>query len=115
MRPFLGVSNQLIQKAIRSPPARNIYRYRFPNTAMSSDADYASFLDKANEDPNAGTASSKSQPKKSFGTRAVNAKVPKELEKVDEFYVSDSDEPFEPVSLDWDGDKFPDPSTYSLP
>jgi hypothetical protein len=41
------------------------------------------------------------------GIKSVNTTVPKSLEKVDEFFVSDSDEPFEPVSLKYDGEKIP--------
>jgi hypothetical protein len=73
---------------------------------MSSDADYEAFLDKANKDSNEAKATSQSK-SKSAGTKAVNASVPKGLEKVDEFFTSESDEPFEPVSLKYDGDKVP--------
>jgi len=67
---------------------------------MSSDADYASFLDKANQDTGGATAA---QTKKSYGTESVNTKVPKALEGIEEYYVSDADEPFEPVALEFDG------------
>ena len=82
---------------------------------MSSDEAYASFLDKANEDPssNTKTASSSSAPKSggsgsgggSLSTKAVDTDVPKGLQDVagQEFYVSDSDEPWEAVSLNWEG------------
>ncbi|KAF1935951.1 hypothetical protein EJ02DRAFT_448321 [Clathrospora elynae] len=62
---------------------------------MSSDADYASFLDKANQETGSVEASSK----KSYGTTSVNTEVPKALEQVEEYYTSDADEPFEPVAL----------------
>ncbi|KAI4612761.1 uncharacterized protein J4E87_010161 [Alternaria ethzedia] len=70
---------------------------------MSSDADYAAFLDKANQDTGSAETKDASQ-KKSYGTKSVNTAVPKALEQVEEYYVSDSDEPFEPVALEFDGD-----------
>jgi hypothetical protein len=73
---------------------------------MSSDADYEAFLDKANKGSGEAKATAQSK-SKSVGTKAVNAAVPKGLEKVDEFFTSESDEPFEPVSLKYDGDKVP--------
>jgi hypothetical protein len=68
---------------------------------MSSDADYASFLDKANQDTGPAEQQSSSK-KKSYGTKSVDTAVPKTLEKVEEYYVSDADEPFEPVALKYD-------------
>lgn len=70
---------------------------------MSSDADYASFLDKANQDT--GSASAQGTSKQSYGTKSVNTNVPKVLEQVEEYYVSDADEPFEPVALEYSGSK----------
>jgi hypothetical protein len=72
---------------------------------MSSDADYASFLDKANADPGAGQAST--QAKRKVGTKSVNTEVPKALEEVQEYYVSDADEAFEPVALKYGKDRLP--------
>lgn len=68
---------------------------------MSSDADYAAFLDKANE--GTGAVEQQSSSKKSAGTSSVNTAVPKALEQVEEYYTSDADEPFEPVALKFDG------------
>lgn len=75
-------------------------------STMSSDQDYEDFLNKANQDSSEAksTAQSKS---KSMGMKSVNTTVPKSLEKVDEIFVSDSDEPFEPVSLKYEGDEIP--------
>jgi hypothetical protein len=70
---------------------------------MSSDADYASFLDKANQDTGAAQQQSSSSAKKSYGTKSVDTAVPKALEQVEEYYVSDADEPFEPVALAYNG------------
>jgi hypothetical protein len=69
---------------------------------MSSDADYAAFLDKANQDTDSAETKDASQ-KKSYGTKSVNTAVPKVLEQVEEYYISDSDEPFEPVALEFEG------------
>lgn len=70
---------------------------------MSSDDAYASFLDKANQDTGSADAQKSSSAKKSYGTKSVDTAVPSVLEKVEEYYVSDADEPFEPVSLKYDG------------
>lgn len=69
---------------------------------MSSDADYAAFLDKANQD--VAPAEQQDLSKKGYGTKSVNTAVPKALESVEEYYVSDADEPFEPVALEFSGD-----------
>lgn len=70
---------------------------------MASDEDYAAFLDKANQD----TGTTASAQSKSFKTKAVDTEVPHVLQQVEEYYISDADEPFEPVSLKWDGDAIP--------
>ncbi|KAF2190843.1 hypothetical protein K469DRAFT_721765 [Zopfia rhizophila CBS 207.26] len=72
---------------------------------MASDADYMSFLDKADQDT--GAASATAQSGKKVGTKSVNTAVPKVLEGVEEYYISDSDEPFEVVSLKYDGAEVP--------
>lgn len=68
---------------------------------MSSDADYAAFLDKANQD--VAPAEQQDLSKKGYGTKSVNTSVPQALESVEEYYVSDADEPFEPVALEFEG------------
>ncbi|KAF2432095.1 hypothetical protein EJ08DRAFT_648461 [Tothia fuscella] len=72
---------------------------------MASDEDYSSFLDKSNEDPSGGGKVSTQT--KNLTTKSVDTEVPSALGKVDEFYTSEADEPFEPVSLKWDGDDLP--------
>ncbi|RMZ74385.1 ribosomal L3 [Pyrenophora seminiperda CCB06] len=69
---------------------------------MSSDADYAAFLDKANQDVGSAETKDASQ-KQGYGTMSVNTAVPKMLEQVEEYYISDADEPFEPVALSFEG------------
>ena len=61
-----------------------------------------SFLDKANADV------SSSAPQQGAGTVKTETvhsslSVPKPLQSVDAYYISDTDEPFEPVALKWDG------------
>ncbi|KAF2131121.1 hypothetical protein P153DRAFT_365722 [Dothidotthia symphoricarpi CBS 119687] len=68
---------------------------------MSSDADYAAFLEKANQD--SAPVEQQSGGKKTYGTKSVNTAVPQVLEGVEEYYVSDADEPFEPVALKYEG------------
>jgi hypothetical protein len=68
-----------------------------------SDADYTAFLDKANQDTGSASAQQQ-QEKKGYGTKSVNTEVPEVLQNVQEYYVSDADEPFEPVSLAYDGE-----------
>ena len=84
---------------------------------MASDEDYSAFLDKANEDPNKGIAKTQSSRGK-VQLKAVDqgADVPAVLKKVtkDAFYVSDADEPFEPVCLKLaKGKGLPDEGTCS--
>ena len=68
---------------------------------MASDEDYASFLDKANEDPNKGVAKTKTSGKIQLKAVDQGVKIPAALKEAtnDAFYVSDADEPFEPVVL----------------
>lgn len=73
---------------------------------MSDDA-YSSFLDQANQDTGASKTSTKS---KTAATKAVDTDVPATLQKVDQYYTSESDEPFEPVSLKWSGTNMPSES-----
>ena len=81
---------------------------------MSSDSAYAAFLGQANQDTGAAKTSS-SEDKQSGGfasTKAVDTDdVPAALKAVDMVYTSESDEPFEPVSLQLDASKgWPDES-----
>ena len=77
---------------------------------MASDEDYSNFLDKVNQDTSPSRAST--QPKsKTVGTKSLNADIPKHLEGIEEYYISEADEPFEPVSLQWDDDGLPSEGT----
>ena len=77
--------------------------------SMSSDADYASFLEKANQPTSSASTQSASQSRtKGLSTKTVEVdNLPSTLKEGLEamYYVSDADEPFELVGLKWDGGK----------
>ena len=77
---------------------------------MASDEDYAAFLDKANEDPNKGVAKTQASGKIQLKAVDHGVEVPAALKEAtkDAFYVSDADEPFEPVCLKHKGKTLPD-------
>ena len=81
---------------------------------MATDDEYMDFLNKANEDPGQGSASTQAQggqAKKELKAADRGADIPQPLVKAtkDAFYMSDSDEPFVPVSLAWEkGEGLPD-------
>lgn len=74
---------------------------------MSSDEAYSSFLDQANQDTGVGKASTQSS---SATAKAIDTDVPVSLQKIEQYYQSEADEPFEPVSLSWDGNNMPSES-----
>jgi hypothetical protein len=78
------------------------------NTANMSDDAYAKFLEGAND------TGATAQETKSYKTKSVNTNVPKALESVEEYYTSDADEPFEPVSLEYEGRDVDAGKPYSL-
>jgi hypothetical protein len=73
---------------------------------MVSDDDYMNFLNKANEDPSKGVAKPQQQglTQAQFKTKDSGVEVPAALKEAtkDAFYVSDADEPFVPIALNWD-------------
>jgi hypothetical protein len=84
---------------------------------MSSDDAYMSFLDKANADLNNARAQ---QTQQSSGVRTetvgVGVQIPAPLRSVDAYYISETDEPFEPVTLKWEGANkgtWPGPAEFS--
>lgn len=85
---------------------------------MASDDDYMAFLNKANKDPGAGgQASTQSSAPAKFKATDSGSNVPKAIKDVckKEVYVSDADEPFEEVSLKWDGEGgLPDEGTSTM-
>lgn len=74
---------------------------------MASDEAYSAFLDQANQDTGATKASTKST---SATTKAIDTDVPVSLQKIEQYYISEADEPFEPVSLKWNGSNMPSES-----
>jgi len=81
------------------------------NTTMASDEDYAAFLDKANQDPNAGVAKSTRAQKSSVQLKSVDqgvavpANIRAKTEKEEWIYVTDADEPFVGVALRLGGEE----------
>ena len=88
---------------------RDTYR---ASLSMSSDEAYSSFLDQANQDTGASKAKG-STGSSSVGTKAVDTDVPATLQSIEQYYTSDADEPFEPVSLRWTGPNMPSESKLS--
>lgn len=70
---------------------------------MASDDAYMSFLDKANADLNTGRAPQQGASSARTETVDATVKIPTTLQSVDAYYISDTDEPFEPVVLRWEG------------
>ncbi|KAL8824239.1 MAG: hypothetical protein Q9191_005194 [Dirinaria sp. TL-2023a] len=81
----------------------------FPTATMASDEAYSSFLDQANQDTGATKATTKPAP---ASTKTTDTDVPVSLQQVEQFYVSDADEPFEPVSLKWSGSNMPSENEF---
>lgn len=69
---------------------------------MSSDDAYLSFLEKANSDLSTGQQSTQTQ-RTETQTVHANAEIPASLQSIDAFYISETDEPFEPVVLGFEG------------
>ncbi|KAJ5375718.1 hypothetical protein N7517_007724 [Penicillium concentricum] len=70
---------------------------------MSSDDSYMAFLNKANADSSGSQAPQQGAGTVKTETVHSSLSVPKPLQSVDAYYISDTDEPFEPVALKWDG------------
>ncbi|KAJ5505050.1 hypothetical protein N7463_007924 [Penicillium fimorum] len=70
---------------------------------MLSDDAYMSFLNKANADSSGSQAPQQGAGTVKTETVHSSLSVPKPLQSVDAYYISDTDEPFEPVALKWDG------------
>ncbi|KAF2229169.1 hypothetical protein EV356DRAFT_456396 [Viridothelium virens] len=68
---------------------------------MSDDTSYISFLEKANADANCTPTDSPTENRRRYTTNSITASVPASLYGLPQTYVSDTDSPFEPVSLLW--------------
>ncbi|KAI4215768.1 MAG: hypothetical protein LQ351_001755 [Letrouitia transgressa] len=75
---------------------------------MSSDDAYSAFLDKANQDSGGSERFTESQ----SSLRATSTEVPKQLQQVEKYFSSETDEPFEPVSFKWEGKDLPSESEF---
>lgn len=80
---------------------------------MSSDEAYGAFLDQANQDT--GTSKEDSITTTAMNTKSVDTEVPHQLQNIKQYYTSEVDEPFEPVSLKWNGSKLPTESKNFYP
>ncbi|KAJ6100158.1 hypothetical protein N7467_001693 [Penicillium canescens] len=74
---------------------------------MSSNDAYMAFLNKANADSSDGQAQTTQESSDVLRTKTVDSSlsIPKPLKNIDAYYVSDTDEPFDPVVLKWDAAK----------
>lgn len=97
----------LLHQKHRSLPIKKPSDSTRPLRTMSSDEAYSSFLDQANQDTGASKASTQS---KTTSTKAVDTDVPATLQNLEQYYTSEADEPFEPVSLKWSGRAMPSES-----
>jgi hypothetical protein len=87
---------------------------------MATDEEYMNFLERANEDPMKGYAKTENKTENKTGGKFKTAdegeEVPTVIRKAIEnkFFVSDADEPFVPVVLNWDecGKALPDEGTF---
>lgn len=76
------------------------------NNNNNSDDTYLSFLEKANADLEAGRSLQQQQQPQQQETKTLDVKdvdIPAPLTTVNTYYVSETDEPFEPVVLRWEG------------
>ncbi|QPH06000.1 hypothetical protein C2857_004172 [Epichloe festucae Fl1] len=102
----------------RAHPCRRFASDQATRNTMASDEDYMSFLDKTNQDLSDGQALAKRQEAQSkavFKTTDAGTQVPKVIKEAceDAVYVTDADEPFEEVSLKWDGSGLPDETEFA--
>lgn len=107
LHPPASTANPKSHTTKYSLPSQSPTRYFLPtrpfstSIIMASDDAYMSFLDKANQD----VSGDQTQKGATVKTETVHSSlsVPKALQSVDAYYVSETDEPFEPVALKWDG------------
>lgn len=83
---------------------------------MADDQSYNAFLTRVNQDPSANSSQeqSTSQAKSKLDpTTPQTSAVPVSLQNLDATYTSDSDEPFEPIVMDYAGHELPDVTQFS--
>lgn len=100
-KPTLSAAPQSFKPVTTSKP--HTPPFSTTSLTMSSDDAYMSFLDKANADLNAGHAPQQGTDTVRTETVDANVMIPKPLQSVNAYYISDADEPFEPVALKWEG------------
>ncbi|KAL8947799.1 MAG: hypothetical protein Q9222_005956 [Ikaeria aurantiellina] len=77
---------------------------------MSSDDAYSSFLEQANQDTGGSNVTTQDN---TSSTKAVDSEIPPALLKIEQYYTSEADEPFEPVSLQWEGSNIPSENEFA--
>ncbi|KAJ5923940.1 hypothetical protein N7466_008127 [Penicillium verhagenii] len=95
-------------KSLRFPADLSFQKTTLPQASpfstshiMASDDAYMAFLNKANADNSAASTESEQAPRPQAVDDSLN--LPASLQEVKVNYVSESDEPFEPVLLRWKG------------
>lgn len=76
-------------------------------TDMSSDEAYASFLEKANQPTGNTSSTSRSKAEKQQDLKSQSSDIPQVLRSLDATFTSDSDEPFEPFTVEYSGSSLP--------
>ena len=113
--PFLLRDRRRHFSSLRNP-AQKWARAACLRPKMSTDAEYEAFLERANQDASNNVSSKQKTVTASQSTSShlltVNTAVPTALQDVEEYYMSDADEPFEPVSLKWSEKSFPSVGEY---
>lgn len=114
-----SIARRLLPTSNHHPYASRVYNHHyhhyrntnreFTTTPRMSDSNYLSFLEKASADHSAGQTQTQTQTQSQSQSQSVtrtldtDAQVPASLRSIDAFYTSDTDEPFEPVVLRWEG------------
>lgn len=98
-----------LRRSTRAPARRHTLSPPPPprcTMATSSDDAYLSFLNKANQDLDAGRAQAASTTTPAGQARtetlSMGVLIPAPLQSLDAWYTSETDEPFEPVVLRWE-------------
>ena len=107
----LGLSKTALQTAaVYNQSLVHFYQFSQNKRKMSDDA-YSSFLDHANQDTGASKSSTQST-LKGVSTKAIDADIPAVIQSIKVDYTSETDEPFEPVSLSYGGKHLPSESSW---
>lgn len=116
LQPRLRLIHLLPTETTGKVPATNPRNASITNS-MASDEDYMAFLNKANRDTDEANAAAAatSGTRAAFKAQDAGEQAPAVIQEAckDAFYVSDADEPFQQVSLQYQGaDGLPDEGTH---